>query len=102
MYAIFQDGGHQYKVESGDVCRVQLKNAEEGSSITFGEVAAIGGDESRVGTPFVEGAAVKATVVRHVKGEKIIVGRFRRRQNSRTKNGHRQRYTEIHIDSIDG
>ena len=102
MYAIIHDGGHQYRVEQGTVFRIQAKDAEVGSTMTFDKVAAMGGDELRVGAPYVEGAAVEATVVRQLKGKKIVVRHFRRRQNIRRKQGHRQRYTELRVESIKG
>ena len=100
MYAIIQDGGHQYKVEEGDVCRIQLKDVEVGASITFDKVAAVGGDQLSVGTPYVSGATVEGTVVNQLKGKKINVSFFRRRKDSRRVLGHRQRYTEVRINSI--
>jgi large subunit ribosomal protein L21 len=102
MYAIIQDGGHQYKVEAGQVCRMQIKDATEGASITFDKVAFVGGDLVKVGAPYISGASVKATVLRQeVKGDKVIIGFYRRRKNSRRKVGHRQKFTEVKIDSID-
>lgn len=100
MYAIIQDGGHQYKVAEGDICRIQLKDAEVGSSITFDQVAAIGGDQLSFGTPFVAGASVEGTVVNQLKGKKLNVSFFRRRKDSSRTLGHRQRYTEVRINSI--
>lgn len=102
MYAIIQDGGHQYKVEAGTTCRVQLKkNVEPGSGLTFDKVSFIGGDTTKVGAPFIAGASVQATVVRtEVKGEKLLIGFYRRRKNSRRHCGHRQRFTEVRIESI--
>lgn len=100
MYAIIQDGGHQYKVEAGQTCRVQLKEVEAGNALTFEKVAFVGGDQVKVGSPYIPGATVKATVVRHVKGPKLIIGFYRRRKNSRRRVGHRQQYTEVKIDSI--
>ena len=102
MYAIIQDGGHQHKVEAGATCLVERKDAVEGDKITFDKVLAIGGDELRVGAPFVEGATVEATVVRHAPGKKILVQVFRRRKDSRRRRGHRQKYTELRIDAING
>lgn len=100
MYAIIQDGGHQYRVEAGQVCRVQKKDAEVGSTLTFDQVAAVGGDEMTVGAPFLDGATVSATVLRQGKAKKIVVAKFRRRKNYRRRQGHRQRFTEIRVESI--
>ena len=100
MYAIIQDGGHQYRVEEGQTCRVQKKDVEVGSTLTFEQVAAVGGDGMKIGTPYVDGASVSATVLRQGKAKKIIVSKFRRRKYYRRRQGHRQRFTEIRVDSI--
>ncbi len=102
MYAIIHDGGHQYKVEAGQTYRVQLKDAEVGDSVTFDKFAALGGDDLTLGKPYVDGAAVQGTVVRHLRGKKIVVRKFRRRKNYHRKQGHRQDFTEIRIDQING
>ena len=102
MYAIIQDGGHQYRVEPGSTVRIQLKDAEAGSEFTFDRVAAVGGDELRVGAPYLDGVTVRGTVLRHGRDRKIVVRHFRRRKNHRRKHGHRQGFTEVRIDSIDG
>ena len=78
MYAIIKTGGKQYLVREGDVIRVEKLNAEEGSVVTFDEVLAINNDESlKVGTPTVEGAKVEAKVIKHGKGKKIIVFKYK-------------------------
>ncbi len=102
MYAVIQDGGHQYRVEPGMTLSLQIKDAEIGTKITFDKVAAIGGDELKVGKPFLSGATVEATVTRQYRGEKITIGKFRRRKNYRRKSGHRQNYTEVRVESIQG
>lgn len=100
MYAIVHDGGHQYRVEPGQVCRVQLKDTPKGETFTFDRVSLVGGDGLKVGQPYVDGATVTGTVLGETKGDKIVVRHFRRRKDSRKKQGHRQRYTELRIDSI--
>ena len=104
MYAIIQDGGHQYRVEPGSRVRVQLKDWTEGDTVTFDQVRLIGGDgDARVGQPFVDGAKVEAKVTRaESKGKKIDVVFFRRRKGSRRHIGHRQKYTEVEITGISG
>ena len=103
MYAIIQDGGHQYKVEEGQVIKVQLKDAEPGATYTFDQVAALGGDgEARFGTPYLDGASVEATVLGSGRGAKIVVQKFRRRKRYRRKQGHRQGYTELRVEKIKG
>ena len=101
MYAIFKDGGHQYKAEVGRKMYVELRDVKEGDSVVFDEVLLFVDDESVVvGQPTIEGAKVEAKVLGEVKGPKVIIRWFRRRKNSRRKNGHRQRYTLIQIEKI--
>ena len=102
MYAVIQDGGHQYKVEPGMTFRVQKKDLEVGHTLTFDQVAVIGGEGLKIGKPFVAGASVEATVQRHGRGEKIVIRKFRRRKTYRRKAGHRQEYTELKIETING
>ncbi len=103
MYAIIKTGGKQYLVREGDVIRVEKLNAEEGSVVTFDEVLAINNDESlKVGTPTVEGAKVEAKVIKHGKGKKIIVFKYKPKKNYRKKQGHRQPYTQVQISKIIG
>ncbi len=97
MYAVIKTGGKQYKVASGDVIKVEKLAGEEGSEIVFNEVLALG---DKVGKPFVEGASVKATVLKQAKADKVIVFKKKRRQNYRRKNGHRQNITIVKIVEI--
>lgn len=102
MYAIIDDKGRQYTVRKGDVVDVDLKGSEEQQSITFDRVLMVSGDGGvKIGTPTVEGAKVVATVVGEVKGKKIIIRKYRRRKNYRRKQGHRQHYTRVRIESIE-
>ena len=102
MYAIIDDKGRQYTVRKGDVVDVDLKGAPEQQSITFERVLMVGGDgKVKIGTPTVAGAKVVATVVGEVKGRKIIIRKYRRRKNYRRKQGHRQHYTRVRIESIE-
>ncbi len=94
MYAVIKTGGKQYRVASGDVIKVEKLVGEEGSEIVFNEVLALG---DKVGKPFVEGASVKATVLKQAKADKVIVFKKKRRQNYRRKNGHRQNITIVKI-----
>lgn len=104
MYAIIQDGGHQYRVEQGKKVRIQLRETEDGAKITFDQVCLVGGDGAlKVGKPFVSGAVVEGKVVRNeVKAKKVIILKYRRRKASQRRNGHRQRYTEVEITGIKG
>lgn len=102
MYAIFEDGAHQYKVSEGDSFEIQLHDLTDGQSILeFDRILMIGdGANSRVGQPYVEGARVVAVIEGEVKGEKIDVIKFRRRKNYQRKTGHRQRFLRVTVQSI--
>lgn len=105
MYAIIRDRGNQYKVSPGDVVQIDLlDNAKEGEAITFEDVLLTSNGEGavQVGEPRVNGAKVSATVVGMTKGEKIDVVHFRRRKDSMSKIGHRQKFTRVKIDGIEG
>ena len=99
MYAIIKTGGKQYKVNSGDVLKIEKIKAEEGSEVVFNEVLALG---DKIGTPLVKEASVKALVVKQARDAKVIVFKKKRRQNYRRKNGHRQNITIVKITDILG
>ncbi|UWQ51452.1 50S ribosomal protein L21 [Leisingera caerulea] len=101
MFAVLKTGGKQYKVQAGDVLRVEKLAADAGDTIQFDEVLMLGGDAPVVGAPLVEGAAVKAEVIDQIKGEKLInfVKRRRKHSSKRTK-GHRQKLTLVRITEI--
>jgi large subunit ribosomal protein L21 len=102
MYAIIEDQGRQYTVREGDLVRLDLREATEKESIVFDRVLMVRDDnETKVGTPTLAGAKVVATVVGEVKGTKLVVRKFKRRKNYRRKQGHRQHYTQVRIDSIE-
>ena len=103
MYAILTIAGQQFKVEEGQEVFVHQLSAEEGDSVSFDTVHLIGRDNAvKVGKPTLSGASVKATVVGHQKGKKVIVFKKKRRKGYRVKNGHRQSFTRLKIDSIVG
>ena len=100
-YAVIRTGGKQYRVTPDAVLTVEKLEAEPGATITFHDVLAIGTDAGlTVGAPTVPGARVTATVVEQSRGDKVIVFKKRRRQNSRRKNGHRQMQTVLKIAEI--
>ncbi len=102
MYAVVKTGGKQYRVAVGDKLKVESLKAEEGDKVTLDHVLMIGdGDKVEVGTPTLN-STVEATVLSNGRGKKLRVVKFRRRQNSRTRNGHRQNYTELEITAIGG
>ena len=101
MYAVFRTGGKQFRAEPGKKIRVPSLELEPGEAITFDEVLlASDGTAIQVGAPMVEGASVKAEVVRHGRDKKIIVFKRKRRKNYRRKQGHRQGFTEVRVDEI--
>jgi large subunit ribosomal protein L21 len=103
MYAVIQTGGKQYRVKSGEQVKVELLAVEVGATVSFDRVLMLGeGDGVRVGAPFVDGAAVKATVVAQGRGEKIRIFKLRRRKHFAKTQGHRQGFTEVRIDEIVG
>ncbi|MCH2066636.1 50S ribosomal protein L21 [Shimia sp.] len=101
MFAVLKTGGKQYKVQAGDVLRVEKLAADAGEKIQFNEVLMLGGDSTVVGAPFVEGAAVQADVIDQIKGEKLIKFVKRRRKHSSKRTvGHRQKLTLVRITDI--
>jgi len=100
-YAIIRTGGKQFRVTDGDVVRVpSLADKKEGDQVEF-EVLVSGTDSGvQIGAPVVEGARVTGTVVKHGRGPKVIVFKFKRRKQFKRKKGHRQGYTAVKIDSI--
>ncbi len=101
MFAVLKTGGKQYKVQSGDLLRVEKLAADAGEKIQFNDILMLGGDDTVVGAPFVEGAAVQAEVIDQIKGEKVIhfVKRRRKHSSKRTK-GHRQQLTLLKVTDI--
>ena len=101
MLAIVEIAGQQFKVAQGQEIFVHQLEANEGDNISFDQVLLVENDGStQVGTPVVSGAAVNATVLGHQKGDKVIVFKKKRRKGYKVKNGHRQKFTKIKIDSI--
>jgi large subunit ribosomal protein L21 len=102
MYAVVRIAGQQVRAEAGRRIRVPHLAVEEGTQQDFCDVLLVATDQgqTRVGTPAVDGATVKATVVGHGRGPKIVVFKMKRRKGYRRRNGHRQDYTEIRVDEI--
>lgn len=101
MYAIVDIAGQQFKVEAGKKLYVNRLKDEPGASVSFDKVLLTDNDGAvKVGTPYVDGASVKATVIEHLKGNKVIVFKKKRRKGYDKKNGHRQCLTQIQIESI--
>lgn len=101
MFAVLKTGGKQYKVQAGDVLRVEKLAADAGEKIQFNEVLMLGGDKTVVGAPLVAGAAVQADVIDQIKGEKLIKFVKRRRKHSSKRTvGHRQKLTLVRVTDI--
>lgn len=101
MFAIVEIAGKQVKVEAEKEYYVNLLNGEAGDKLSFDNVLLTGDDKStKVGTPSIKGAKVDATILEHVKGDKVIVFKKKRRKGYRVKNGHRQPFTKIKINGI--
>ncbi|MDF2142667.1 50S ribosomal protein L21 [Paenirhodobacter sp. CAU 1674] len=101
MFAVLKTGGKQYKVQAGDVLRVELIAAVAGDKVQFNEILMVGGDKLTVGAPLVEGAAVVAEVIDNIKADKVITYHKRRRKHSsqRTR-GHRQKLTLVRVTEV--
>ena len=102
MFAIFVTGGKQYKVSEGDVIFVEKLGVSEGEKVTFDKVLCVNGETLSVGTPYVAGATVVANVVKNGKSKKIDVIKYKPKKNEKKKIGHRQDYTKIQIEKIEG
>ena len=103
MYAIVRTGGKQYRVEQGQTIYVELLGAPVGEKITLGEVLLLGeGEAIRVGTPLLAAASVSGTVVEQGRDHKIRVFKYKKRKHYRRTRGHRQSYTALRIDAIEG
>ena len=102
MYAVIQTGGKQYNVEEGQTIFVEKIEGNVGDTIEFNDVLLLKGDDLKIGSPFVEGAKVKGTVQAQGKGKKVTVFKFKAKKNYRKKKGHRQPFTKVKIQSIEG
>ncbi len=101
MYAVVSTGGKQYKVREGDTLRVEILPGEVGDKVTFDNILMFSQDEEvKVGQPILDGAAVQGHIVEQGKAKKIIVFKYKRRKRFRKKQGHRQPFTAVKIDSI--
>ncbi|MDD7386948.1 MAG: 50S ribosomal protein L21 [Candidatus Faecousia sp.] len=101
MKAVIVTGGKQYTVSEGDVLFVEKLNAEADETVKFDQVlAVVDGENTKIGTPVVEGAAVEAKVIKNGKGKKIVVFKYKAKKNEKSKMGHRQPYTKVEITKI--
>jgi large subunit ribosomal protein L21 len=103
MYAVIKTGGKQYKVEAGSTLKVEKLLGEVGSKVVIDKVLMIAdGDTTTIGAPLIAGAKVNATVISHGRADKVMIFKFRRRKHYRKTQGHRQSYTEILINDVNG
>ncbi len=101
MYAIFATGGKQYRATTGDVLKIEKLDAEKGATVELDQVLMVGeGEDVKVGSPFLKGGKVTATIVEHGRGEKIRILKFKRRKHHMKRMGHRQDFTRIEITGI--
>ncbi|MCB9707841.1 MAG: 50S ribosomal protein L21 [Myxococcales bacterium] len=101
MYAVIASGGKQYRVEEGNVVRIDRLQGEIGAKVEFQDVLLVGGGERvQVGQPLLSGAKVAAEIIGHDLAKKVIIFKMRRRKGYRRKTGHRQPYTQVRITSI--
>jgi large subunit ribosomal protein L21 len=101
MYAVIKTGGKQYRVIAGERLKVEKLEAEVGATVTLDQILMVSdGDKVTIGSPIIKGATVKATVVSHGRGDKVMIFKFRRRKHYRKTQGHRQSFTEIQIGEI--
>jgi large subunit ribosomal protein L21 len=103
MFAVIRDGGRQFTVREGDRILVDRKNLQPDAEVRFEEVLLLGDENgAKVGTPTLAGAAVLGKVLGERKGEKLVVFKFRRRKDSKVKRGHREKYTMVKVEKIQG
>jgi large subunit ribosomal protein L21 len=102
VYAIIEDGSHQFRVREGDRIRVDRRDGQPGDELVFSKVLLITGEDGHatIGAPAVDGAQVVGKIVNQFRAKKIIIQKFRRRKNVRRRNGHRQPYTMVQITSV--
>ena len=103
MYAVFEACGKQYKVQEGDIVFLEKLGAEVGENVKFDKVTVISKDEGIVvGAPYVDGAVIEASVIRNAKAKKVLVFKYNAKKNYRRRQGHRQPYTKVQINKING
>ncbi len=101
MYAVFATGGKQYRATTGDILKIEKLNAEKGATVELDQVLMVGeGEDVKVGSPYLKGGKVTATVVEHGRGKKIRILKFKRRKHHMKRMGHRQDFTRIEITGI--
>ena len=102
MYAIIKTGGKQYCVEEGKVITIEKLDVEAGAEVAFDEVLLVSGDSVKIGQPTVAGAKVTGKVLEQGKGPKIRIFKYKAKSNYRRRQGHRQPFTKVQIEKIEG
>ena len=103
MFAVIETGGKQYKVTEGDILFIEKLGVGDGEKVTFDKVMALSnGEKTTVGAPYVEGVTVTANVIKSGKGKKVLVMTYKPKKNEKKKKGHRQPYTKVQIEKING
>ncbi len=103
MYALVEICGKQYKVEQGSLLKIDLVDKEKGSRIDFPSVLLVSdGDKIKIGNPYLSGVSVKAVVEDHGKDKKVLIGKFKKKTNYRRRAGHRQQFSLIKVEGIQG
>jgi large subunit ribosomal protein L21 len=101
MYAVFATGGKQYRAVTGDILKIEKLDAEKGATVELDQVLMVGeGEDVKIGSPYLKGGKVTATIVEHGRGEKIRILKFKRRKHHMKRMGHRQDFTRIEITGI--
>lgn len=103
MYAVIETGGKQYRVQEGDTIFIEKVAGNEGETLSFDKILLVSnGEEVKVGKPYVEGVSVEGNIVEHGKARKVVIFKFKRKKDYRKKQGHRQPYTRVKIEKING
>jgi len=102
MYAVIETGGKQVRVSEGKVIYVEKLDVNAGENFTFDKVLMVGGEDLKIGDPYVDGVTVDATVEKHGKQKKIVIFKYKPKKKYRRKQGHRQSYTKLTVTKING
>lgn len=103
MYAVIETGGKQYRVQEGDTIFIEKVAGNEGETLSFDKILLVSnGEEVKVGKPYVDGVSVEGNIVEHGKAKKVVIFKFKRKKDYRKKQGHRQPYTKVKIEKING